>query len=93
VVKSCLPLSRVRSLSRMYFGRYFLQHGLVLDEVTCIAVEKSPSHSSTGQCGCTILRNVSKKSALYSSWARAISTSFSFSADEARSLRTSPTGR
>jgi hypothetical protein len=60
---------------------------------TRIVGETSRFHSSTGQCGCTILRHVSKKSALYSSSARAISTSFSFSADEAQSLRTSPTGR
>src|SRR5215469_4157651 len=37
--------------------------------------------------------HVSKKSALYNSSARAISMSFFLRADEAQSLRTSPTGR
>ena len=49
--------------------------------------------SSTEQFGFAILRQVSKKSVLYRSSAREISTSFSFKADGAHSLRTSPTGR
>jgi len=72
---------------------HFLLYRFQICILNRIGSEKFPVHSFTEQFRLTILRQVSKKSALYSSSARAISTSFSFRASGARSLRTSPTGR